>query len=336
MSLQALLSRLVRGPARTEALAAELAVSAAHLQEDVAKLRLAGVDLIERDGEIRLAHELQLLDADVIVTALPSELRAQVAALQLRFETDSTQSDALAATTPTQGVAIWLAERQTAGQGRRGRAWVSPLAANLMMSLSRRFQGGFTALSGLSLVVGVAVAEALQAMGYDRVGLKWPNDLVAEAGKLGGILVQLRGDARGPCEAIIGLGLNIKMPRSAGLDIDQSWCDLAQLDDGEPPSRNLVAAAVLTHLLPALDQFDRVGFAPFAARWQALDALAGKPVRVLDGASEHEGLALGVSDVGALRVQLVQGERQFHGGEVSLRPLGPRAAHRTEGRTGSA
>jgi BirA family biotin operon repressor/biotin-[acetyl-CoA-carboxylase] ligase len=261
-----------------------------------------------------------LPDREAILGALSAPSRALLHSLVATAETASTQTDALAAPTPAHGCAVFLADRQSAGQGRRGRPWISPPAANLYLSLSRRFRSPMAALSGLSLVVGVAVAEALRGQGFTQVGVKWPNDLVAGAGKLGGILIQLRGDAdAGGTLAVIGLGINLRMPADAAAQIDQAWCDLAQLG-GEGLSRDALAAAVLDALLPALQQFEEQGLAPFLPRWRALDALAGRPVRIVDGAREHQGVSAGITDVGALRLLQDGQERTFHAGEVSLRP----------------
>ena len=232
---------------------------------------------------------------------------------------------------------MFLADSQTAGQGRHGRAWTSPGGANIYMSIGRRFPGEAASLSGLSLVAGIATADSLNAeirrsgltshsavknsrdnSNTPPITLKWPNDLIANQRKLGGILVNLKRAETGT-HAIIGLGINVCMPAGAGADIDQPWADLSQLLD-PVPSRATLIAGVLDALLPALAEFERDGFAPFLSRWQRLDALAGQPVRVLDGAREHEGISAGITDAGALRIRSGDVERVFHGGEVSLRP----------------
>jgi BirA family biotin operon repressor/biotin-[acetyl-CoA-carboxylase] ligase len=319
-----LLERLQRGPATGVELAQAGGVSRAAIWKRVQALRAAGVEIAAHPGRgYALAQPLELLDRDRILSALSSSLRAAPPALQICFETGSTQTLAAAVAPPERGCAIWLAERQTAGQGRRGRPWISPLAAHLSMSVARRFQQGFAALSGLSLVVGVAAAEALHALGFPQVRLKWPNDLWVDESKLGGILIELRGEVSGPCDAVIGLGINVRMPPAFAAKIDQDWCDLATLSPAVP-SRNLVASGVINALLPALDQFEREGLAPFLPRWRALDALVGQPVRVLEGDRMQEGIAHGIDEHGALRVQHGQNERHYHGGEVSLRSAGTR------------
>lgn len=262
---------------------------------------------------------VELLDADFIRRSLADASRSQLASLSIARETVSTQIDAASAIAPGQGSAVFFAEYQSGGVGRNGRAWASPASANLYFSVSRRFSRPLSTMSGLSVAVGVAAAEALHAMGFTGVRLKWPNDLWVDARKLGGILVQLRNDAP-DCIAIVGMGLNVHMPADAARHIDQAWCDLSQLGDGAV-SRNEVAAHLLGTLLPALQAFDEAGLAPFLPRWQALDALHGKPVRVADGVQVFEGMSLGIDANGALRLRGDGGqERSFHGGEVSLRP----------------
>jgi BirA family biotin operon repressor/biotin-[acetyl-CoA-carboxylase] ligase len=260
------------------------------------------------------------LDAEKILRALSPVARAEVQAFSIALKTGSTQVDALAAATPAQGCAIFFAEQQTAGQGRHGRPWISPPSANLYFSVSRRFALPMSALSGLSLAVGVSLCEALHSQGFDQVRVKWPNDLLAEGRKLGGILIQLRSDDSVGTQAVIGVGINVRMPAAQGLQVDQAWCDLAQLAPGGI-SRDAVAGACLDQLLPVLARFAHEGLVPFLPRWRDLDALAGKPVRILDGSRVHEGISLGIDPTGALRIGQGGGEQSFHSGEVSLRPV---------------
>ncbi len=265
------------------------------------------------------AMNTDAFDAAQLLARLPESARSQIAALHVAVETTSTQADALAAPTPSQGCAIFVADRQSAGQGRRGRAWISPAGANIYLSVSRRFSHGLQTLSGLSLVAGLAVVEALQAMGVEQVGLKWPNDLVANGRKLGGLLVQGRAEGSASA-AVIGLGLNVRMPTDAAAAIEQPWCDLASLGHDIP--RVDIAAGVIAQLVAALAQFDAEGLAPFLPRWSRLDAFRGREARVLDGTNVVSGTVLGIDANGALRMAVAGdgGERVFHAGELSLRP----------------
>ncbi|MFY2763447.1 bifunctional biotin--[acetyl-CoA-carboxylase] ligase/biotin operon repressor BirA [Arenimonas sp. MALMAid1274] len=319
MSERALLQRLAAGPATGAELARDFGLTRGGVWKRIQSLRAMGVDVQARPGRgYALAQPLSLLDADTLRTQLAGDARAELAGLELVFETDSTNALALRAPVPDRGSFAWLAERQTAGCGRRGRAWASPLAAHVYLSLARRFDGGVSALQGLSLAVGVTVAEALHGLGYAQVGVKWPNDLLAEGRKLGGILVEIGGEASGPLRVVVGLGINVAMPTAAARDIDQPWCDLAALSP-VPPSRQDVCVALLDALLPMLARFEREGLAAFLDAWARHDLLAGRAVRVTDAGRDYEGVARGIRADGALRVQLSDGERCFHAGEASLR-----------------
>ena len=316
---RALLARLCEGPASGAELAAGLGITRSAVWKRVEALRSAGLEVQALPGRgYRLASPLRLLDGPSLVAALSPPARAELAGLEVLLETDSTNAEALRHPAPARGTRAWLAERQTAGRGRRGRAWATPLAAQVALSLSRRFDGGVAALQGLSLAVGVAAAEALHGLGFTSVGLKWPNDLLAGGRKLGGILVELRGDAAGPLQVVVGLGINVCMPAAAGRGIDQAWCDLAGLSPAPPP-REAVCAALLDALLPLLARFEREGLAPWLEAWRRHDLLAGRAVRLAEGANVLEGVALGIDADGALRLRTEHGERLCHAGEASLR-----------------
>lgn len=314
-----ILQRLIAGPVSGDALARDAGLTRAAMWKRVEALREAGVEIDAQAGRgYALRHPLELLDAARIIDALPPFVRAGMASLEIAWSLDSTNSEMLRREAPAHGVAALLAERQTGGRGRRGKPWTSPLAAHLYLSLARHFSGGLSRLGGLSLVAGVAAAEALQASGFEDVRLKWPNDLVVEGRKLGGLLVEGGGEHAGPVRAVIGLGLNMHMPESMATTIDQPWIDLSQLA-GATPSRNVVAALLLAHLVPALDEFDADGLAPFLSRYARFDALAGQEVAIHLGTQTQVGTALGIASDGALRVRIEETEKVFHAGEVSVR-----------------
>ncbi|GAB1406853.1 bifunctional biotin--[acetyl-CoA-carboxylase] ligase/biotin operon repressor BirA [Thermomonas brevis] len=321
---RALLQRLAEGAVSGSVLARESGQTRAAVWKRIAALREAGIAIDAEPGAgYRLAQPLDLLDADAILQALPAAVRAGTARLEVAWSLASTNSALLDADTPPRGCAVLLAERQTGGRGRRGRAWASPLAAHVYLSVARRFEGGLARLGGLSLVAGVACCEALHALGCPQVGLKWPNDLVvADAAglrKLGGVLVEGAGETAGAARAVIGIGLNVRMPAAVAAGIDQPWIDLAALGNA-PPSRNTVVARLLERLLPALDDFDAGGLAAFLPRHAAHDVLAGRAVRVHEAATTWDATALGIAEDGALRVRSADGgERRVHAGDVSVR-----------------
>ena len=320
---RALLQRLAAGPVSGDALAREAGQTRAAVWKRIQALRAAGVAVDAVPGRgYALRDPPEWLEAASIRAAMAPAAQLQLASLEVAWTLDSTNSELLRRGAPADGCAVLLAERQTGGRGRRGRSWQSPLGAHVYLSVARRFDGGLARLGGLSLVAGIAACEALHGLGFGRVALKWPNDLVVDDGhglrKLGGLLVEGGGEAGGAARAVIGLGLNVRMPAVVGAGIDQPWIDLAAMQAGV--SRNAVVAAVLDALLPALARFDADGLAPFLPRYAAHDALAGRGVRVHDAASIWEAQALGIADDGALRVRDGDGEeRRVHAGDVSVR-----------------
>jgi BirA family biotin operon repressor/biotin-[acetyl-CoA-carboxylase] ligase len=317
---RALLARLALGRLSGDALARDFGLTRAAVWKRIQNLRAAGIDIQGRAGDgYGLGYPVELLERAKILAALPVEAADALDRLEIAWTLESTNTELLAQPVPEEGVSVLLAERQTGGRGRRGRQWASPLAAHIYMSMARRFSGGLAQLAGLSLAVGVAASEALHAAGFSGVGLKWPNDLLVDERKLGGLLIEGGGELGGPARAVIGLGLNVHMPDAFAATIGQPWVDLDTLA-GEPVSRNAIVATLLSHLLPALELFEAQGLAPFLPRYAALDLLAGRKVRVEEAGRLFEGVALGLAEDGALRVQSEDGERHFHAGEVSVRP----------------
>ena len=262
------------------------------------------------------------LDAASLRASMPASAQARIASLEIVDSIDSTNSELLRRETPAQGIAALFAEHQTGGRGRQGRAWASPPGSNLYLSVARCFEGTLARLGGLSLVAGIAAAEALHALGADTVQVKWPNDLVVidsdHLHKLGGVLVAA-GVQDGRPRAVVGLGVNLRMPTTAAADIDQPWTDLRALLGDALPSRNRVAATVLTTLAEHLDRFDAEGLAPFLPRFGALDALHGAAVTATLGDRTLAGVAAGIADDGALRLRTDDGEQLLRAGEVSVR-----------------
>jgi BirA family biotin operon repressor/biotin-[acetyl-CoA-carboxylase] ligase len=245
-------------------------------------------------------------------------------AVEVVAETGSTNADLLARAPQLSSPLLLVARHQTAGRGRAGRSWLSAPGDSLTFSLAWPFPAGLAQMAGLPLAVGVALAETLDRLGQ-RVQLKWPNDLLKDGDKLGGILVEAQaaaqgapqGTAHGGAWAVIGIGLNLVMPDELEERIGRAaaapW--LARMD------RDALLAALLDGLAAALAEFTRAGLAAFTARWNALHAHAGQPVAIVDrGAVLHEGLAAGVDDDGRLLLDTPAGRVAVVAGDVSLRP----------------
>ncbi len=320
MDQPALTTLLADGaPHSGAALAARFGVTRAAVWKQIEALRALGLPVETVTGRgYRLAWPLELLDADRLRTELPAGIRARLGTLDVRWETDSTSSELLRRAAGLPDLSLCFAERQTAGRGRRGRAWASPPGGNLYLSLLKRFDGGMAGLSGLSLAVGVALMRALAACGARGCGLKWPNDVLADGRKLAGILVELGGEFLGPCHAVIGIGVNLRLPPALCVAIDQPVADLHGIT-AEPPGRHRFAAALIGHLIEALDEFVAHGFAPFRAAFEKADLLRGQPLRVLTAQGVREGVGAGVDARGALCVQSGAGMLTFDSADVSVR-----------------
>ncbi|HAJ41352.1 MAG TPA: biotin--[acetyl-CoA-carboxylase] ligase, partial [Alcanivorax sp.] len=217
------------------------------------------------------------------------------------------------------GPVVVTTEYQSAGRGRRGRQWQSPFGANLYLSVLYQLSGGFSSLGGLSLAAGVAVGRALaDTVPELGLGLKWPNDLLVDGAKLGGVLIELAGEMEGQVQVVVGVGINVAMSDHQAEAIDQDWTDLRRAS-AAPPDRTRLATAVAGELLTMLDRFAVDGFAPFTAAFDQMDVCRDRPVVIHSGAGQRTGVARGVSEDGALRVEIDGEIHYMHGGEVSLR-----------------
>ncbi len=212
---------------------------------------------------------------------------------------------------------VVVAEEQTAGRGRRGRTWFASPGDSLTFSLLWRFAPG-RAPAGLSLAVGVAVARALEGVGAGETTLKWPNDILMQGRKLGGILVELVADP--PHAAIIGIGINLRLPQ--GMPEDVRAASAAIGAPGAAVDANEVLAAMLGELLATLDTFATGGFAAIRAEWMTRHAFQDARVRLsTDFAPPSEGICRGVDTDGALLLETDGRVERILSGEVSLRPV---------------
>lgn len=307
-----------------EELAASLAISRAAVWKQLQQLGEWGVGLDALAGQgYRLSAPLDLLDAGAIHAALPQWSAGRLRRLEVHEELDSTSDRLLAVKDlPAGRFDACVAEFQRAGRGRRGRRWLAPFASGLCLSVNWTFRDAPAALGALSLAAGVAVMRALHRLGFHGLALKWPNDIVHGGRKLGGILIDLRGEAAGPAYVVVGVGINLRLPAAvkealAAEGLEAS--DLAQI--GSLPGRSLAVSALINELALALEEFGARGMSAFADEWRGADALANRPVRVLQGERTLEGLARGVDADGALLLDAGDGRQRILSGEVSVRPV---------------
>src|SRR5690606_31411421 len=208
---------------------------------------------------------------------------------------------------------VCLAEFQTAGRGRRGRSWISPFGKNIYLSMVWAFDGGAAELEGLSLAIGVAIADGLKILGVEGLQLKWPNDVLWQGKKLAGILLEMTGDPTGVCQVVVGIGVNVAMPAEAASEIDQPWVDLSSISQflnlpRGKIERNQLVAALLSQLLPLLENYKKDRFVAYHRRWEALNPYAGHKVQVHMANKTVDGEMLGVGETGALRLKTNVGE----------------------------
>lgn len=303
-----------------EELGSRLGVSRTAVWKQLAAWRKRGleVDVVPGKG-YRLPAPLEWWSSDMLLAGLGGDARSALHVLDIRERTTSTNDAALALLRVhgRSGV-VCLAEEQTAGRGRRGRGWLSPLGGNFYGSIGWLFPEGVSAVEGLSLAAGVAVARALRRYGVADVRLKWPNDIVVGEAKLGGILIELQAEADGPCMIVLGVGVNLRLPSDASVLLGRPVTDVAS-HTGMPLQRNRLGGFLLEELLVLLRHYPEGGFPALRGEWLSLDALRDAQVTVSGLDHDVSGIARGVDDHGALRLETSDGLRLLHGGEVSLR-----------------
>ena len=312
-SLHQLLLRLADGEYHSgDSLGKILGVSRAAVWKKLQQLLLAGIEVQSVKGRgYRIDGGLDLLDCTYIDKRLGADVQ-----LICNNIVDSTNAMLMRRASTGEDIHRFLcvAESQTQGKGRRGRDWYSPFGKNLYFSLGWQVSEGVKFLEGISLAVGVEVCEALQEVSNSGFSLKWPNDILIEQKKLGGILVEVSGDASGDCQIILGVGLNIYMQEA---NIDQPW--VALKNSKQDGLRNQILISVVSRLVNMLSVYHERRFLNYVSRWQSLCADIGKTVELASGKNRIAGEMLGVSANGELRLRIDNTEQTFSGGELSLR-----------------
>ena len=258
------------------------------------------------------------LDEDKIRTMISPENAPSLSQIQIFSELNSTNTYLLeCAKSGSPSGTVCFAEMQTAGRGRLGRPWHSPRSANIYCSLLWYFSPNTENISALSLVIAVSLLKTLQEYGVSGVSLKWPNDVLIAERKLAGVLLESLPVTELGLPVVIGVGLNVFLLPSMG---DTShWIDLTEVMQA-PIERNRLAGLLVDALLSALRGFTADGLAAFLPQWQARDALLNHVVTVHTAQNTVVGTALGVNQLGELKLQISSGEILcFPCGEVSVR-----------------
>lgn len=297
-----------------EQLGETLGMSRAAINKHIQTLKSWGLDVYTVTGKgYSLSAPIQLLDEQAILSQVTQGNVSVIPVI------DSTNQYLLERMHEMESGAACIAEYQQAGRGRRGRQWFSPFGANLYMSMYWRLEQGPAAAMGLSLVIGIIMAETLRSLGADDVRVKWPNDIYLNDRKLAGILVELTGKTGDAAQIVIGAGINLAMRTADASQINQGWINLQEA--GVTVNRNELAARLINSLREALPLFEQEGLTPFVARWAALDNFINRPVKLLIGEREVHGIARGVDSQGGLLLEQDGEIKAWVGGEISLRPV---------------
>lgn len=301
-------------------IAAHLDISRAAIWKSIKHLESLGLQIEAVRGRgYRLENQIELLSERKIKKELSPIAKRCCKELAVLFKTESTSSYLFnrLGSKKIHGDVV-LAEYQTNGRGRRGNKWVSPLGSGVCASVAWHFDDAPNVLGLLSLYVGVATARALSTLGIDTLGLKWPNDIVINDKKLGGVLLELRGEASGPVDVIIGIGINYDLPELASADIDKAVTDICRLTE-KRLSRNKIASTLLSNIFEILQDLQSGASSSLLDEWRQYDKSVGRRAKLLLPGKEIEGILKGVDNQGSL-LMIVDGQlKSFTSGEVSLR-----------------
>ena len=299
-----------------QTIARELGCTRAAVWKQIETLRQLGIGVNAVAGQgYRLSEPLELLDREKILAVRGTAFQAELRQLDILSEIDSTNSELLRRGAGHRHSCAVIAERQTGGRGRRGRQWHSPFGRNIYLSLGWKFESGLGQLGCLPLVVAISASSALLRMGLRGRTIKWPNDLLLEGRKIGGCLVEVQGDLNGPCHAVMGVGINVRMPDiEQPKSIGRAWTDVSSHIAGA--SRNELAALLLDELVKAMTVYRLGGFEPFREAWAGLDELKDKPVTLFRDQKKITGIARGLGERGGLLLERSGVVDEFHAGEV--------------------
>ena len=303
-----------------QALGEKLGISRAAVSKHIKTLQEMGLDIFKVTGKgYCLNNQVGLLNKTQIDQHYKA-LGANTADVEVHPIIDSTNSELMRriqAKTALESGTVIVAEMQQAGRGRRGRVWQSPFGANLYYSYFWRLDDGLQAAMGVSIAVGLAVYDAIKALYQIDVELKWPNDIYINKQKLAGVLVELDGQPQGPCQLVIGIGINLQMPESFSQHIDQAWTDLNQ--HTQKLDKNQLVASLTHHLEQRLVQYRQTGLQDMYEQWNSLNAFAGDYVELNTGHRSWRGICEGIDPQGGIRIRQDGEVKSYYGGEVSLR-----------------
>lgn len=238
------------------------------------------------------------------------------------FESIESTNEYLKKFFPNKNNRICLSEQQTCGRGRLNRNWYSPFGLNLYFSCLYIFYKDISELTGLSLIVSLAVVKTLQSYLSKALKVKWPNDILYANKKLSGILIESQIDSRGGCSVIIGIGINVNMRTDHDNQISQAWTSLCNITKSYV-DRNPLCASLTNHLMDYLNQFNTFGLIFFKNEWHSVDCLFNKKIVIQHAKTKISGIAKGINNQGCLLIKMENGEtKAFSSGDTHIETIG--------------
>lgn len=259
---------------------------------------------------------------------IKSQLRHHLDKIDVFEKTESTNDDLKKVINQNKKVRVCIAETQIKGKGRLNRSWFSPFGKNIYLSMLYPFEKDISELSGLSLVVGLAICRAIEESINTSVGalcavpekfmMKWPNDVYFGHSKLAGTLIETQSEANGFCNAVIGIGINVNMTDALKKDIDKPWTSLLKITH-QYQDRNILCALLIDNLIDYLERFSSNGLLSFLAEWEKRDCLFKKNITIVSGAKKQKGICSGINNQGHLLLKTRSSKVQaFSSGDTTL------------------
>lgn len=295
-----------------------LNITRAAVWKAIQKLEQYAIPLISMKGKgYRLELPLILLNRQNIKT----KLRHRSIELDVIEKIDSTNDYLKKFISQNKKIRVCIAETQTQGKGRLSRQWYSPFGENIYFSMLYPFAKDISELSGLSLVVGLAICQAVESV-IDLKGkhlkIKWPNDVLANQQKIAGTLIEIEAEFNGFCQAIIGIGINVNMSKIPKKVIPFSWSSILKITE-QYQDRNKLCAVLIDCLADYLERFLSSGLPSFMDEWEKRDCLANTPIAVISGNKKQEGICVGINDQGHLLLKTASKKiLTFSSGDTTL------------------
>jgi len=260
------------------------------------------------------------LDIDLIKNSLEDDLLKSYIEIFVSQSTGSTNDDAKNFLSKQSSLlSIHVSEQQIAGKGRNGKKWISPKGKNIYLSIGWLSNLKYSQLDGLSLAIGTILASSLNELTENKVGIKWPNDLLIEKKKISGILIETI-DFNNQVGVVIGIGINVHMSKEEGKEIDQQWISLDEVTESIN-NRNKVIGDIVNRVFQLTSLFTEKGFKPYKSGYESFDMLKGKKCNVIIKGIYKTVDVLGVNDKGEMLVKDGSENLTLRYGEVSIREL---------------